>query len=100
MPNPVIDFPWDKVIVEADALVHTGPCVLHSIVFNGMTAVGDVAIYDGIDNTGTHIATLILRTAVQVSCQPAAFIYDCEMSTGIYFDYDATFTGNFTVTFK
>lgn len=100
MPNSVIDFPWDKVNVIADAVVHTGPCVLHSIIFNGMTAVGDVDIYDGVDAGGTLIGTLILRTAVQVSCQPMTFIYDCEMETGIFIDYDATFTGNFTVTFK
>ena len=100
MSNSAIDFPWDKVNVTADAIVHTGACVLHSITFNGMTAVGDVAIYDGIDAGGTLIGTLILRSAVQVSCQPFTTILDCEMATGIFFDYDATFTGNFTVTFK
>jgi len=100
MPNPIIDFPWDKVNVVADAVVRTGLCVLHSITFNGMTAVGDVAIYDGIDNTGTLIGTLILRSAVHVSCQPFTIILDCEMTTGIFFDYDGTFAGNFTVTFK
>jgi len=100
MSNSAIDFPWEKLIVQADAIVHTGPCVLHSITFNGMTAVGDVAIYDGVDATGTLIGTLILRSAVMVSCQPFTLILDCEMATGIFFDYDATFTGNFTVTFK
>ena len=98
--NPAIDFPWDKLNVTADTLVHTGRCVLHSISFNGMTAVGDCAIYDGVDNGGSLIATLILRSAVQVSCQPFTLIFDCEMATGIYFDYDATLAGNFTVTFK
>ena len=98
--NSAIDFPWAKVNVTADAIVHTGKCVLHSITFNGMTAVGDVAIYDGIDATGTLIGTLILRSAVHVSCQPFTLILDCEMTTGIFFDYDATFTGNFTVTYK
>ena len=100
MPNPVIDYPWDKINVTADAVVHTGVCVLHSITFNGMTAVGDVAVFDGIDNTGTLIGTLILRSAVHVSCQPFTLPLDCEMTTGIFFDYDATFAGNFTVTFK
>ena len=100
MPNSAIDFPWEKVNVIADAIVHTGPCVLHSITFNGMTAVGDVAIYDGITAGGTLIGTLILRTAVQTSCQPFTLILDCEMAAGIFFDYDAKFAGNFTVTFK
>jgi len=102
MPNPVLDFPWDKVnvIATTDPEVRNGSCVLHSIVLNGMTAVGDVSIYDGIDNTGTLIGTLILRSAVQVSCQPFTAIYDCEMKTGIHLEYDASFAGNFTVTFK
>ena len=98
--NSAIDFPWDKVNVTADAIVHTGQCVLHSITFNGMTVVGDVAIYDGVDATGTLIGTLILRSAVQVSCQPFTLIFDCAMDDGIFIDYDAAFTGNFTVTFK
>jgi len=100
MANPVLDFPWDKINIPAEGIAHTGPCVLHSIIFNGMTAVGDVAIYDGVDAGGTLIGTLILRTAVQVSCQPFTLILDCKMETGIFIDYDATFTGNFTVTFK
>ena len=100
MSNPAIDFPWRKLIVSADTLVHTGPCVLHSITFNGMTAVGDVAIYDGVSVAGTLIGTLILRSAIQVSCQPFTLLLDCEMLTGIYFDYDDTFAGNFTVTYK
>ena len=100
MGNPVVDFPWDKLIVQADAVVCARPCVLHSITFNGMTVVGDVAIYDGLTAAGTLISTLILRSAVQVSCQPFTIILDCAMTTGIFIDYDATFVGNFTVTFK
>lgn len=100
MGNPAIDFPWEKTYVDDTLLVRTGACVLHSIQFNGMTAVGDVAVYDGIDATGTLIATLILRSAVQVSCQPVPFLYDCEMATGIYIAYDQAFTGNFTVMWK
>jgi len=101
MPNPIVDFPWNKVnvIATTDPEVCAGPCVLHSIIFNGMTAVGDVAVYDGIDNTGTLIGTLILRSNIHVSCQPMTFIYDCKMTTGIHLQYDGTFTGNFTVTF-
>ena len=100
MGNPAIDFPWSKVNVTEDTVVKTGAGVLHAIVFNGMTVVGDVAIYDGIDDTGTLIGTLILRSAVHVSCQPITFTYDCEMDTGIFIDYDDAFTGNFTVLFK
>ena len=100
MGNPAIDFPWSKVnVVATDAVVKTGAGVLHTIVFNGMTVVGDVAVYDGIDNSGTLIGTLILRSAVQVSCQPMTFLYDCKMDTGIFLEYADGFVGNFTVTF-
>ena len=98
--GPAIDFPWDKLNVIADAIVCPRPCVLHSITFNGMTAVGNVAVYDGIDNAGTLIGTLILRSAVQVSCQPYTLMLDVEMLVGIFFDYDDNFAGNFTVAFK
>ena len=98
--NQAIDFPWDKLNVIAEAIVCPRPCVLHSITFNGMTAVGDVSIYDGTDATGALIATLILRSAVQVSCQPYTLILDCEMLTGIFIAYDQGFAGNFTVMFR
>ena len=98
--NQAIDFPWDKKYVGADTTVAARPCVLPAIQFNGMTVVGDVSVYDGTDNTGVLIAVLILRTAVQVSCQPISFLFDCEMLTGIFIDYDASFVGNFTVTFR
>ncbi len=99
MAGQAIDFPWDKLNVTGDLAVCSRPCVLHSITFNGMTTVGDVAIYDGTDNTGTLIATLILRSAVQVSCQPYTLLFDCEMLTGIFFDY-SSLVGNFTVMFR
>lgn len=98
--NPVTDFPWDKINVAASGIAKTGPCVLHSIIFNGMTVVGDCAIYDGVDNGDTLIGTLILRSAVQVSCQPFTLIFDCEMKEGIFLDFTGGLVGNFTVTFK
>ncbi len=98
MGNQAIDFPWDKASVTGTGTVVARPCVLHSIVFNGMTTVGDVAVYDGVDATGL-IGTLILRSAVQVSCQPMTFLYDCEMTVGIHMVF-ADLVGNFTVTFR
>ena len=100
MPNPVIDFPLDKINIAASGIAHTGPCVLHSIIFNGMTVVGDCAIWDGVAAAGTLIGTLILRSAVQVSCQPFTMIYDCEMENGIYLSFNNGLVGDFTVTFK
>ena len=86
--------------MDDSLLVKAGKCVLHSIQFNGMTVVGDVAVYDGIDATGTLIATLILRSAIHVSSQSMTYTYDSQMDTGIYLEYDQAFTGNFTVMWK
>ena len=100
MGNPAIDFPWSKTYVAADTIVKTGVGVLHAIQFNGMTTVGDVSIYDGVDNAGTLIGVLHLRSAIHISCQPMTFHYDCAMAIGIFIDYDDAFVGNFTVMFK
>ena len=56
MGNPAIDFPWAATnFAGTDAIIKHGPCVMHNITLNGTTTVGDVAIYDGIDNTGLSL---------------------------------------------
>jgi len=98
--NPHTDFGWDKLNVTADTIVKTEQGVLHSVVLNGVTAVGDIAIYDGIDATGQLIATLNVRSAVSVSYQGLTFLYDCKLNTGLFVDISSsTFAGNITVTF-
>ena len=95
--DPVTSFGWNPVNVTATGtIVRTGACIMHSVVLNGVTTVGDVLIYDGVDNTGTLIATLNIRTAVSVSFQGVPFLYDCKMATGIYVAF-ATFAGNLTI---
>uniref|UniRef100_A0A6M3KUD0 Uncharacterized protein n=1 Tax=viral metagenome TaxID=1070528 RepID=A0A6M3KUD0_9ZZZZ len=95
--DPVTSFGWNPVNVTATGTIaRTGPCIMHSVVFNGVTTVGDVLIYDGVDATGTLIATLNLRSAVSVSVQPITFLYDCKMTTGIFVTFTA-FAGNLTV---
>ena len=93
---PVLDFGWNPVNVIASAIARTGPCIMHSVVLNGVTTVGDVAIYDGLDNTGTLIATLNVRSTVSVSFQGITFLYDCKMVTGIFLEF-TDFAGNLTV---
>lgn len=96
--NPKTDFGWDKTNVTANTLVKTGKGILHSVVLNGVTTVGDVVVYDGTDNTGTVIATLNIRIGVSVSFQGITFLYDCKIDTGIYIEY-STFVGNLTITY-
>lgn len=98
MGNSVIDFPWDKANANGSGTVHTGACVLHTITLNGCTTLGSVDVYDGIDATGTRIATYTLLGA-SISYQGITFLYDCEMSVGIHIVF-TTFVGDFTVTFK
>ena len=103
MPNPVLDYPWDFANMNTPntgVLVKTGRGVLHSITFNGMTTVGDVAVWDGVAAAGTLIATLYFRIAVQVSCQPITLFYDVEFTTGLFIDHDATATADLTVAYK
>ncbi len=94
--DPVLNQGWNPVNVITSAIARTGKCVMHSVVLNGVTVVGDVAIYDGVDNTGTLIATLNVRSAVSVSFQGITFLYDCKMATGIYLEF-TDFVGNLTV---
>ncbi len=84
---PNTDFAWPFAHVTGTGLVKTGPGCLHSIVLNGVTVVGDVTIYDGVDNTGVVVAVMSVRTAVSVSYQPVNFVYDAKLETGIYIEY-------------
>lgn len=95
---PNIDYGWPNTYVDADAIVLTGPGTLHSIVLNGVTVVGDIAVYDGTDATGRLIARLNVRTAVSVSFQGVTFMYDARVVDGIFIDIaSSTFAGNITV---
>ena len=97
----VTQFGWLPVNVTADTIVSGGKCVMHSVVLNGVTTVGDIVIYNGVDATGTVIATLNVRSAVSVSFQGVTFLYDCEMSDGIFVDFaSSTFAGNITVMYR
>ena len=88
---------WEKLNVDGDIIVHTGKCILHNVTLNGVTTVGDIAIYDGVADTGTLVATINARTAVAVSFQGMTFNYDCKMADGIFVDF-TDFAGNVTVT--
>lgn len=101
MPNPVIDFPWTYAHVAATTVpaVKVGPGVLHTLIFNGMTVVGTLVLYDGEDNTGTVIGAITYDSAVHVSCQPVPFIYDCAFTVGLHLEFTAGLVADFTVTY-
>ena len=89
---------WDFKNVTAEVIVKASKGILHAIVFNGVTTVGDVLVYDGVDNTGALIATLNIRVAVSVSYQGMTFLYDVKCATGIFITF-SSFVGNITATF-
>jgi len=99
MGNSAIDFPWLPTHVTTTALVKTGAGVLHSIVLNGLTTVGDITVYDGINAGGTVLAILHLATATSISVQPMTLEYDAEVTTGIYLAY-GTAVADLTVMYK
>jgi len=100
MPNPVIDFPWDKEWVNATGTPVGRPCHLHSIVLNGVTtAGGTITVYDALDATDATLRIAVYDIlGASVSYQGITFLYDCEMETGIHIVF-ATVVGNLTVTY-
>lgn len=99
MPNPIIDFPWKHKHVTADAQVSSHPCVLHSIVINGLTTAGDLTVYDNTAASGDVIAVIHLDPTTSVSVQPITLLYDCECEAGLYLDYDDTLVADLTVNY-
>jgi len=100
MPNPVADFPWEYSHVAADAQVSAGPCVLHTIVVNGLTTAGDCTVYDNPAAAGNVVAILHLDLTTSKSVQPITLTYDVACETGLYLDYDATLVADLTVSFR
>ena len=99
--NSIVDFPFKKAYVTGTGTVVSGPCVLHTIVLNGVTTVGGtVTVYDALDATdaSTIIAVYDLL-GLSVSYQGITFTYDCEIVTGIHMVF-ATAVANFTVTYR
>ena len=62
-------------------IVRNGAGILHAITINlAGTGSGNVVIYDGIDATGTAIATFT-PSALD---QPVSLVVDARFTTGIY----------------
>ena len=98
--NSAIDFPWDYAHVTEDTAVKAGPCVLHSIIVNGLTTAGDATIYDNTAGSGDVIGVLHLDLTTSVSVQPITLLYDVECKTGLYIEFDDTLVADLTVSCK
>ena len=93
-------FGWMYKHVAADAQVSAGPCVLHTIVVNGLPTAGDCTVYDNQAGTGNVIAILHLNPATSISVQPITLFYDVRCLTGLYLDFDATLVADLTVSYR
>ena len=100
MSNPVADFPWTYEHVTGAVQVSPCPCVLHTIVLNGLTTAGDATVYDNPAAAGNVIAVLHMDPTTSISVQPITFTYDVECLTGLYIDYDQSLAADFTVSFR
>ncbi len=96
----ILEMGWQYKHVTADNQVKAGPGILHSIVLNGFTTIGDITLYDSLTETGTVIAVLHLNTATSVSIQPMTLEYDLKFQTGLYIGYDATAVVDLTVMYS
>jgi hypothetical protein len=96
----VNEFPWEYSHITADAQVSAVPCMLHTIVVNGLTTAGDCTIYDNPAGTGDVIGILHLDPATSISVQPITLQYDVRCKTGLYLDFDDTLVADLTVSYK
>ena len=89
--------------------IFNGQGVLHSVVVNGLTTAGDVALRDGDVGAfpyvfpilwGDTIAVIHLNPATSVSVQPVTLLYDIECLEGLYIDFDGTIVADITVSYK
>ena len=84
-------------------LLRTGQGVLHTITINtSPSGTGSLEVYDGVDNTGTPIATITLTQAAGVDFVPTTLLFDALFTTGLFLEVDAQdLTGyDFTITYK
>jgi hypothetical protein len=59
---------------------------------------GDLFVLDGIDNGGIPVAGIHVDTTT--GSPPVTLVYDVEMDTGIFLDWDGNLVGyDFTVTY-
>jgi len=101
--NSAIDYPFEYSHVTAAKLVHTGSCVLHTVVINSNDTSGPLyaTIYDGTNAGGTAIAVIDVDAGKTYYVLPVTLLYDVKMTTGIYVGFSAeTNTADLTVTFK
>lgn len=95
--DPITSFGWPYTHVTGDVQVKAGKGILHSVVLNGLTTVGDLTLYDSLTEAGTVIAVLHIDVATSISVQPMTFLYDLKFETGLYCGFSGGLAADFTV---
>jgi len=99
---------FNSIHANTTAQIFNGRGVLHTVVINGLTTAGDVALRDGDIGAfpyifpilwGATIAELHLNPAASISIQPVTLIYDVECLSGLYIDFDGTLVADLTVSY-
>jgi len=89
-PSPSINYSWRRI--TEDAQLSTGACELCYIAVEPSAAASDVIVYDGENNKGDEIMTLVASTKTLVEFRPMVPIY-CRR--GLYVDKGSNVTAIF-----
>lgn len=69
---------FKNVTASGANLIQRGHGTLHTVVINTTAATG-IVIYDGVDNTGTRIATIAASPVIG-----STLTYDAEFTAGLF----------------
>ena len=99
---------FKSIHANTTAQIFNGRGVLHTVVVNGLTVAGDVALRDGDIGAfpyvfpilwGGTIAVLHLNPTTSISVQPVTLLYDIECLDGLYLDFDGTLVADLTISY-
>lgn len=83
-----------NITTATTTLVHTGPAKLHAVTVNSLgTVASTVKVYDGVDATGTLLAT------INSLAHAGNFEYNIQCSRGICLVTTGTAAPDVTVTY-
>lgn len=86
---------YKNITTQTTTVIKRGSGVLHAVTLNTPVATSVITIYDGIDTTGTKIATY----TVAASPQPSSVVYDVVFTVGLTV-VTATATTDLTVSYQ
>ena len=92
--GPAVGYSYKNITTTTTTLVKSGAGILHTLTLTKPVATGTIAIYDGIDATGTLIGTI----TVPANPQPSTLTFNAHVLVGITI-VTGTAAQDITVTF-